>query len=123
MKKQFPDWLPEVGERALTPGRQVRELDQADIAAIEAGQRGYTPLLLEIVDTCLTRIYPHAIRMILNYREDKRVWWGDGVFKTPGVALRAVRREFGGGEAIQYRVDNERNRFFNNPSKKGQVGQ
>lgn len=122
-QKRFPDWNPEIGERALVPGGPgnawyVAELREDDVKAIETGHRGYAPLRLEIVDTRMigTRDHLHATRMVLNYREDSGLWWGEGVFKTLDAALRAVRRVDGGGEAIQYQVDNERNRLFNNPS-------
>lgn len=122
-KKRFPDWKPEIGERALVPGgpacaHYVAELDADDVLAIENGHRGYTPLRVEIVDTRLlgTTYESMAVRMVLTWREGYHHWEGDGIFNTLSAALRAVRRVDGGGDAVVYRVDNESNRFFNNPS-------
>ncbi len=122
-KKRFLDWNPEVGERALVPGgpgcaHYVDTLNDEDVQAIENGHRGYTPLRVKIVDKRLlgTRDELLATLMVLNWNERHHQWWGPGTWKTLSAALRAAKREVLHNDQIQYVVDNEANRFFNNPS-------
>lgn len=121
-KKRFPDWKPEVGERALVPGgpgcaHYVDVLNIDDVRAIENGHRGYTPLRVKIVDVSLigTRYELQATIMVLNWNERRHQWEGPGVWKTLSAALRAARYHNDDGD-VRYVIDNDANRYFNNQS-------
>lgn len=96
--KRFPSWQPTVGERALVPGgpanaQYVDELSADDVAAIENGHRGYTPLQLQIIGEPDDPRHEAVIDTI-DY-QDNGYWLGNMVrARRPSDILRAARQYY-----------------------------
>lgn len=89
--KRFPNWKPQLNERALCPGVTIDHLRPDDIEAIKNGHRGYVPLRLGVYSPngeCLD---------LIVYDESRQQWESSvgGATKSLGWVMRYARQHFG----------------------------